>query len=230
MRTLILTIVVFLLSLCSTTLPAQKLSDTMFSKMSRMEMGDHFQKKSRGLKTGGFTLMGVGVLMVAAGTSIAVNDLFNERGNAETGAGLFFLGIGSMAASYPILAAGARNKGKAEMLYMNPDPEQTRKLTETYTRKARTNSIIAWSLLGSGFIIPLALQQTTNSYGEKSQAVETVSAVSSMCIYISIPFFMEAAKHKGRVSILTRTERIAASTLKGTGTHRSIGISIPISK
>lgn len=230
MRTLTLTIVVALLSLCSTTLPAQKLSDTMFAKMSRVEMGDHFQKKGRNLKAGGFTLMGVGGLLVMAGSAMAVNDLFNESGNAETGAVLFFLGIGSMAASYPILAAGARNKGKAEILYLDPDQEQNRKLTETYTRKARINSIIAWSLLGSGFLIPLALQNTTNSYGEKGQAAQTVSSISSLGIFVSIPFFMEAAKNKGRVSILTRTERIASSTLQGPGTHRSIGIGIPINK
>lgn len=193
-------------------------------------MGDYFQKKGRSLKGGGYALIGAGGLLMTVGTAIAMNDMFSESGSGGFSAGTFYLGMGCIAGAYPVLSAGARNKGKAEMLYMNPDPEQTRKLTESYTRKARTNSIIAWSLLGSGILIPLALQNTTNSYGEKGQAAQTVSSISSLGIFVSIPFFMEAAKNKGRVSILTRTERIASSTLQGPGTHRTIGIGFPIGK
>jgi hypothetical protein len=57
-----------------------------------------------------------------------------------------------------------------------------------------------------------------------SKTAETVSNVAMLGIFVSIPFFMEAAKNKGRVSILTRTEHLPTSFIQGSGTHRSIGI------
>jgi hypothetical protein len=64
---------------------------------------------------------------------------------------LALAGTVSMGISYPILASGSKAKGRAEMLYMNPDPAKVAELNKMYQRKAKTNSIIAFSLLGDRY-------------------------------------------------------------------------------
>ena len=66
------------------TVFCQKLTDTMFNSMPRVEMGDYYQKKSKSLKAGGYVLMGVGFAMITASAVISSDDLFTESNNAAT--------------------------------------------------------------------------------------------------------------------------------------------------
>lgn len=213
------------------TSSAQKLRDTSYTVIKRMELGDHYMKKGRSQKAAGYALLGGGALLLTASFGLALEDFFllqsTNEGLAATTA---VIGLGCFSAAYPVLAAGAKNKGRAEMLYIDPDPEQSKKMAATYRRKARNASIMAWSLLGSGFIVPIALKNMGNGDYSKSGATETISAIASLGIFVSIPFFMEAGKNKGRFAILTRSESLPFSYLQGQGKHQSIGIGIPIGR
>ena len=111
------------------------------------------------------------------------------------------------------------------MLYLNPDPKKAASLEQLYSRRARTNSIIAWSLLATGLILPMAL-----SGDEYNSTTDKIASISRFGIIASLPFFMEAAKNKGRISVLTHTERVTNSYIPGPSMHRSIGLGLPIGK
>lgn len=216
-------LLVVLLLLCQVT-QAQRLGDSSFRQMSRIEMADYFAQKNRNQKALGYSLLGGGFILLVAGASVAVDDAFGNTNNKGLATALAITGGGSMIASYPILAGAARNKGKAEMLYMNPGSRESRDMLEIYRRKAKTNTIIAWSLLGAGLIIPPIINSSSNY----SETASTVATISSLGIFASIPFFMEAAKNKGRVSILMGTEYVPSSYLNGSGRQTSIGIGFPL--
>ena len=192
-------------------------------------MADYFHYKSKSLKGVGFTLLGAGACIAIVGTVIAINGNVLESDMA-TGGLLAIAGLATMGISYARLASGSKAKGRAEMLYVNPDASKIESLTKSFNRKAWTHSVIAWSLLGTGIVLPIILQNSADPYYGMSKTAETVSVISMLGIFVSIPFFMEAAKNKGRVSVLTRTEHLPTSFIQGSGTHRSIGIGFPIGK
>lgn len=116
--------------------------------------------------------------------------------------------------------------GMAEMLLTepgkNPDRAYINGLAEKYKQKARTNSIIAWSMLAGGFAL-YALGASADEY-----TVVPILGFASM--YGSIPVFAAAAKNKGRVSVLVRNQSIPVSHMSGSSMYRSIGVSIPITR
>lgn len=187
-------------------------------------MADYFARKSRSQKAGGYALLGGGFLMIVTGSVLIVDDVWGSTNNDGAAVGLFLAGGGAMIASYPVLAGGARNKGKAEMLYLNPGTRESRDLLTHYRRKAKANTITAWSLLGGGIIVPIIMR----SGGNYDETTNALASVVSLGVFASIPFFMEAAKNKGRVSILMGTEYVPSSYLNGSGRQTSIGIGIPL--
>jgi hypothetical protein len=215
--------VILLFALGNNVVFAQKLPDPTTRKMSRIELADYYNQKSKRNKTLGYGLLGGGALLVIVGTALAVDDIFSNNNNAGFGVATFMIGGASMIASWPVLASGAKHKGRAEMLYMNPDPSKTDDMATMYKRKARTNKIIAWALVGNAILLPIILP---NDNINATQS--TISTIAVLGGFASIPFFMEAAKNKGRVSILSRMEHVPMSYLNGSGTHRSIGLAFPI--
>lgn len=220
-------IIVLLLALGNNAAFAQKLPDPTTRNMSRMELADYYTQKSKRSKALGYSLFGGGLLLGIIGTSVAVGDVFDNNNNSNEGLAVatFLIGSASMIASWPVLASGAKHKGRAEMLYMNPDPTKTGDLASMYKKKATTNSIIAWALVGNAILLPIILG--SNEYNETQSTISTIAALGG---FASIPFFMEAAKNKGRVSILSRTEHVPTSYINGSGTHRSIGFAFPFGK
>ena len=166
--------------------------------------------------------------MAGIALQTAAYFMYKEDENNPNVDALILAGAVSIGISYPLFTSGSKANGRAEMLYMDPDPAKAAELTKQYQQKARTNSIIAWSLLGTGILTPLILRTSADEYEGMSNTAETISLITSLGVFVSIPFFMEAAKNKGRISILTRTEHLPTSFIQGSGTHRSIGIGFPI--
>jgi hypothetical protein len=219
-------IATYLTAFTCTAFCQKKLSDSKLNSMSRIELADYYQKKSDG-QTGG----GCALFLVGSGITVVAFTVKNDEWYDLPKVFLLPLaGFTTMAMGGGLLISGSKYKGRAEMLYLNPDPEKAAALVNEYNRKARKNSIIGFSLLGIGIIVPSILLHTADDYEGMGQTAQTVSNITMACAVISIPFLMEAAKNKGRISILTKTDHISASFLQNSGTHRSIGIGIPIGK
>lgn len=197
------------------TIMAQKLPDSTLAKISRVELGNYYMKKSKKQKLLGYALYATGIAtFVAAGTA----------GDPETGIPLFAVSMISLSFSNPTLSHGAKNKGKAEMLlrYQNPkeSPEDIKALASSYKSNAKTSSFAGWTLLLGG-IAGLFVSAATES--------GPVAVISLTSMFVSVPVWMNAAKNRGRVSILMNNESIPVS-LNSNSSFRSIGVSIPITK
>lgn len=222
-------VILTVMATCSIELIAQKLPDSVYSDLSGMKSADFYAKKGRNMKAIGYSSLGLGSILLVTGTSIIINDALAGQGNEDLGSTLMVIGAFSMAASYPLLSAGARNKGKSEILLLDPHKTPISDLTKRYKRKARTNGVIAWSLVGTAIVVPIAIQNS-RGYEGPSDAEQAISSIASLGIFVSIPFFMESAKNKGRISILTRAERLPVSYLQNAGLHQTVGVGIPIGK
>lgn len=213
MRTLTLTIVAILLSLCSTNLSAQKLSDTVLNAMSRTEWAKHYQAKSRTGKIVGFALLAGGTLTAAIGIQQSINDQNSEA--------LLLLGFSAMAISNPVLCRAARNAGKADILFRDPvDANTNESLVKDYRRKATIGSIAAWGLFLGGFAGLFVSAGVDNG---------TLLVLSTAAMGASLPVWTGAAKNKGRLMILTGTEPMPANPA-GASSYRKLGIGIPIGR
>lgn len=220
MRNLLLTFLMFMLF--SPAVFSQVIDDPATMNMSRVEMGNYYLDKAKKQKRTAWILVGASVASLFAAAAVLENNLDNE----EAGLGLLLVSTGTMIASWPTFARGARSTGMAEMLLtepgQNPDKNYINALATKYHQKARTNTIIAWSMLAGG-IIALYSSAWTDEPG-------AVPLIASAAIYGSIPVFAAAAKNKGRVSVLVRNQSIPVSHMSGSSMYRSIGVSIPITR
>ncbi len=199
---------------------SQVIDDPLTMNMSRVEMGNFYLDKARKQKRTAWILVGASVASLFAAVAVMENNLDNE----EAGIGLLLVSTGTMIASWPTFARGAKSMGMAEMLLtepgQNPDKNYINTLATKYQNRARTNTIIAWSMLAAGLITVY-----TSAWTESSGAVPLIG---SLAIYGSIPVFAAAAKNKGRVSVLVRNQSIPVSHMSGSSMYRSIGVAIPI--
>lgn len=196
---------------------AQRLSDPVTSKQDQITLGNALMKKSRTEKAIGYGLLAAG----AAGTAAS---LFMLSGDGDKGRGLFWTSCIAMAASNPVLCGASRNKGRAEMLLMDSAPITNGGDIDALTRKYRTNvtssSIIAWTMFMGGLV------GTISSAFQENDGLLIGSAIA---MFGSLPVWMNAAKNKGRLSIITDKQNLLYSFRSGNTLHRSIGFSIPIS-
>lgn len=110
------TVLLLLLALAFFTLKAQDLPPKKELKLSDKELGLQYLKKSRSFKIAGWSLLAGGILITAIGTSQASQDIFNPDTGRET---LALVGSIMVFGSFPCFIAGAKNKGRAEMLLRN---------------------------------------------------------------------------------------------------------------
>lgn len=212
-----------LLLFFSPYISAQVIDDPATMNMTRVEMGNFYLTKAKKQKRNAWILVGASVATMFAAVAVIENNPDHE----EAGLGLLLVSTGTMVASWPTFARGARSNGMAEMLLtepgQNPDKNYINALATKYQKQAKTNSIIAWSMLAGGFVTLFA----TAWYEEGSSVAPFIGTAA---IYGSIPVFASAAKNKGRVSVLVRNQSIPVSHMSGSPIYRSIGVSIPISK
>lgn len=220
MRNLLLTFLMFMLF--SPSVFAQVIDDPATMNMSRAEMGNYYLDKAKKQKRTAWILVGASVASLVAAGVVLENNLDNE----EAGLGLLLVSTGTMIASWPTFARGARSNGMAEMLLtepgQNPDKNYITTLAAKYHKKAKTNSIIAWSMLAGGLIAVYS-----SAWSEDGGAA---ALIGTAAIYGSIPVFAAAAKNKGRVSVLVRNQSLPVSHMSGSSMYRSIGVSIPITR
>jgi hypothetical protein len=200
---------------------SQVIDDPATMNMSRIEMGNFYLDKAKKQKRTAWILVGASVASAFAAGAIMANNIDNE----EAGIGLLLVSTGTMIASWPTFARGARSNGMAEMLLtepgQNPDKNYINSQISIYQKKAKTNSIIAWTMLVGGMV---AL------YSSAWDGSEALAYVGLAATYGSIPVFAAAAKNKGRVSVLVRNQSIPVSHMSGSPMYRSIGVAIPISR
>jgi hypothetical protein len=201
------------------------IDDPATMNMSRIEMGNFYLDKAKKQKRTAWILTGASVATMFVAAGVLANNWDTDEGS-YAGLGLAIVSTGLMVATWPTFARGARSTGMAEMLLTepgkNPDRAYINSLAEKYRQKARTNSIIAWSMLAGGFALyALAASQ---------EEATVLPFVSFAAMYGSIPVFAAAAKNKGRVSVLVRNQSIPVSHMSGSPVYRSIGVSIPITR
>jgi hypothetical protein len=219
MKILLMSVSMFLLF--SPCVFSQVIDDPLTMNMSRVEMGNFYLGKAKKQKRTAWILVGASVASLFAAAAVMENNL----DNGEAGLGLLLVSTGTMIASWPTFARGARSMGMAEMLLtepgQNPDKSYINNLATKYQKQAKTNTIIAWSMLAAGLITVYS-----SAWSESSGALPLIG---SLAIYGSIPVFAAAAKNKGRVSVLVRNQSIPVSS-NSSLPFRSIGVSIPITK
>jgi hypothetical protein len=221
-------VAILLFTFCYTMVSAQKLSDSSFNKMSRVELGNYYMKKSQIRKAGGYGLMaaGLGGYLVSYYVLAIESNLNGElsNGSAIAVSLLFTASTISLVASNPVLCAGSKYKGKAEMLLRTPGPNQTpsdiQAIIAGYKKQQKTSSIIAWTMLLGGFA-GLFVSAATES--------EELFLLSTLSMFGSLPLWMNAARNKGRISVLMGMQSIPVSYLFPNVGLTSIGLSIPIS-
>jgi len=100
-----------------TNLNAQVNPDKHVQKpMTDLELGQYYSQKSKKLKNTGWALLGVGAGLITSSIVVAWNvSYYNETAYVASGIA-FLAGTGSMIASIPVFVAGAKNKGRAEIL------------------------------------------------------------------------------------------------------------------
>jgi hypothetical protein len=223
-RNLLLTFLFFLLF--SPYVLAQVIDDPLTMNMSRVEMGNFYLDKAKKQKRTAWILVGASVVSLFA-AAVVLENSYNNYDDGYAGLGLLLVSTGTMVASWPTFARGAKSVGMAEVLLtepgQNPDKNYINALATNYQKKANTNSIIAWSMLAGGIITLYA-----TAWSDEGSSV--VPWIATGAIYGSIPVFASAAKNKGRVSVLVRNQSIPVSHMSGSSMYRSIGVSIPITR
>lgn len=223
MKNILLASLIFLLF--NPSLFSQVIDDPATMNMSRVEMGNYYLDKAKKQKRTAWILVGGSVVSLFAAAAVLENS-YNNGNDGFAGVGLLLISTGAMIASWPTFARGARSIGMAEMLLtepgQNPDKNYINALATKYQKKAKTNTIIAWSMLAGGLITVY-----TSAWSESGGAA---ALIGTAAIYGSIPVFASAAKNKGRVSVLVRNQSIPVSHMSGSSLYRSIGVSIPISR
>lgn len=203
--------IILILTLGIKSLMAQKLYDSSVMKMSRTELADFFYKKGSSRQGTGFLLMGVGTAAIIGGAVIWGSDLFGGGGSG--GVVLFLAGSVTFGISHGLLAKGSNFKGRAEMLRLDPYRQGQQLEIEKYRRQVTTNTILAWTCITGGILLPML----------------TGSAVPMLALYAAAPFFMGAGRNKGRLAVLMGTEKIASGSMNGE-ILRSLGFAIPLGK
>jgi hypothetical protein len=198
----------------------QRLNDTTYRHLSDQQLHDVYLKKSRDKKTLGYVFIGLSVAGMAGAVAMGENASLD---NLE---GPFFLGLasmGSFAFGFAQLTRGARYKGMADMVVNYPDPAAHATMLKKHRNKATVNTVVGWGLLTAGVM-------TTYFINEDGADDDTKRYGSLLISAASIPFFMAASNNKGRVSILSRTEKVNMSAMHASGNHRSIGLALTIGK
>ena len=191
------------------------------------EQGHYYMKKSKTQKAVAYSMMFGGFTLFVSAGMTHVSLLEDE---ADGPLAVMSLGLVSMISSYPFFFSGAKNKGKAIAYFQNPgslDANQRNQLLAQYRKKSKTNAIIGCTLLGAAITAPIL----ASTVGEGSGTSSSIAAITTFTgVFGCIPFFMASSRNKGSVTILTRTEHMSSSFFKNSGSHRSIGIGIPIGK
>ena len=222
-------VAILLVVICSTTASAQKLSDSEFKKMSKVELENYYMKKSHTRKAEGYGLLAaglggywVGFYVMAFGSNLN-GELSKESATAVSI--LFIASTISLVASNPVLCSGSKYLGKADMLLRTPGPNETtsdiQALIERHKKKQKTSSTIAWTLFLGG-VAGVFISAATESGG--------LWIFSTLSLFASLPVWMSAAREKGRISILMGQQSIPVSYLLPNVRLTSIGLSIPISR
>ena len=96
-----------------------------------------------------------------------------------------------------------------------------------YLKQSKQQKTIGWVLLGAGVtLIIVGGKQATNDIFNKSSG-ETSAILGALSTVASIPFFLSAAKNKGRAKILLSNQNIPLTHVSGTRLI-SIGAVIPL--
>lgn len=110
-------LIICTLSCIITNLNAQVNPNMQIQKpMTDLELGQYYSQKSKKLKNTGWTLLGIGAGLVTSSILIAGNADFENEVAFTYSAIALLAGTGSMIASIPVFVAGAKNKGRAEVL------------------------------------------------------------------------------------------------------------------
>lgn len=97
-------------------LNAQDLIPTKPLKLTDKELGLQYLKKSRSFKIAGWSFLAGGIIITSIGASMATQDIFNPNTGGES---LALVGSFITLGSIPCFIAGAKNKGRAEILLRN---------------------------------------------------------------------------------------------------------------
>jgi hypothetical protein len=213
---------VIFLDLVSIPIQAQQINDPINREYEWKEQGKFYLKKSKFQKGLAYAMMFGGFALVFTGLAITPS-IWEERNDSE-GLVVASFGLASMITSYPVFFSAAKNKGKSDIYFLKVnslDHHRRDQLSRQYKKKAKTNAIIGATLIGAAVAAPIIATSVEGSSG-------TIASITIFAgVFGSIPFFMASSRNKGRLSILTRTEKVSNSFLKG-GTHKSVGISIPL--
>jgi hypothetical protein len=110
-------LLIFTLTCLLTNLNAQVNPDNDVQKpMTDFELGQYYNQKSKKLKNTGWTLLGVGAGLITTSIVVAGNADFSNDAAFVFSSIAILAGTGSMIASIPVFVAGAKNKGRAEIL------------------------------------------------------------------------------------------------------------------
>jgi len=185
---------------------------------------DYYMGKARRQKTAAYWMAGLGLAASIGGTAWSISYWFDESGDA--GGALVFLGLGSSLGSIPMFIAGSKNKGKAEAIFLSErfrnDPAALRAFEEKYRKRAKTARIVGWSLLGSGIGSIVLSTQVDGTDG-------FLAWYGTLATLTSIPFFINAAAHKGRASIQVKNETIPFGRISRPLGYSAVALTIPIS-
>jgi hypothetical protein len=88
--------------------------DTTQRRLSDVELGHQYLKKSKSQKTAAWILLGAGTIGVIASAAVITDNYYESSGTGSEA--IYFLSSMSMIASVPLFITAAKNKGRAEIL------------------------------------------------------------------------------------------------------------------
>ncbi len=107
----------FTITCLLSNLNAQVNPDMQIQKpMTDIELGQYYQQKGKKLKNTGLILLGAGAGLISSSILISWNANYYNESAFVFSSIAFLAGTGSIIASIPVFVAGAKNKGRAEVL------------------------------------------------------------------------------------------------------------------
>lgn len=101
-------------------------------------------------------------------------------------------------------------------------------LGQFYLQKSKSEKTKAWIFLVGGAALQIAgtVSYANNFFEESTTNADVMMLVGSLASGVSIPWFISAAKNKGRAEILLRHENIPLSFSHGKQMNLGIALSI----
>jgi len=185
---------------------------------------EYYLQKSKKEKKSAFIILGIGMATTVTGVLVYANnkdyhDLaydYRSLGRLTT-----VVGIVWTSASIPLFIKSAKNKKKAIDFDSSPTQipniqNQTSSLDavvrtrEYYLEKSKKDKKIAWILLGAGITsitIGALLSDNEDPNQKGFSPGRTLGIAGGGMLWVSVPFFIEAGKHKKKAATLALESR-----------------------